>query len=415
MRMGELKKSDGIEVRSTRRPGKKVHLPRISCILRHSNWFTPLKIMSRTLRIGAILILSLAVGLLGGAGIQEANAQRVAKYGADFLAGGAGARALGMGGAQIGLVDDVHGTYWNPAGLHWLDHPETGYMHAERFAGIVSLDNGSVAFPLDARSTVGIALFRSGVNDIKNTLDAWDVDRPKPNAEDHITTFSAVDYALYGSYARALSENLVVGGSAKIIRRSIGPFAEAWGYGMDIGMQYRLGALRLGANLQDAVPMLMSWSIHSEQFETAQASYEDFEIPEGGTEMVLPVLRLGGGYDLAITDNHRVLLGMDVDVAFDGYGAYAFSAGDLSFHPRLGAEYVFADLLALRAGVNRIGHSERYGWDIVPTVGTGFRIGNLSLDYAFGDFGGLVADLGRSHRISAQYRFAADRWARDNR
>ncbi|PSQ68178.1 MAG: hypothetical protein BRD26_08905, partial [Bacteroidetes bacterium QH_1_64_81] len=36
-----------------------------------------------------------------------AHGQRIAKYGADFLAGGVDARALGMGGAYVGLADEV--------------------------------------------------------------------------------------------------------------------------------------------------------------------------------------------------------------------------------------------------------------------------------------------------------------------
>ena len=86
-----------------------------------------------------------------------AQAQRIAKYGADFLSGGVGARALGMGGAYVALAQDVHAGYWNPAGLSRLAFPEIAYMHAERFAGIVTFDYGSIAFPINARSTAGIS------------------------------------------------------------------------------------------------------------------------------------------------------------------------------------------------------------------------------------------------------------------
>ncbi|NBC18493.1 MAG: hypothetical protein GVY18_14395, partial [Bacteroidetes bacterium] len=49
-----------------------------------------------TLFLSCLLVLSLGAG--------SAQAQSVAKYGADFLAGGVGARALAMGGAQVGLT-----------------------------------------------------------------------------------------------------------------------------------------------------------------------------------------------------------------------------------------------------------------------------------------------------------------------
>ena len=40
----------------------------------------------------------------------------LSKYGNDFLSVGAGARALGMGGAHTALTNDVTSGYWNVAG-----------------------------------------------------------------------------------------------------------------------------------------------------------------------------------------------------------------------------------------------------------------------------------------------------------
>ncbi len=346
----------------------------------------------------------------------RAEAQRVAKYGADFLSGGVGARALGMGSAYVGLAQDVTAGYWNPAGLHGLDYPEVAYMHAERFAGIVSFDYGSVALPVNARSTVGLSFFRSGVNDIKNTLDAWDPERdqPKPRPETYFTSFSAADYAFFLSYARALGERLSVGLTGKIIRRTIGDFADAWGYSFDLGLQYRTGRFVLGANLQDVSTMLQSWSINPDAFrledvnpDTGQPyTFEEVfeqELPEGGSYLVLPVARLGSGVVLPLGASH-LTLGLDLDFAFDGQQAYAFNLGDVSFHPRLGTEFSYRGVLAFRAGLSRITTSDQYGLDVVPTVGTGLRLKQVSLDYGFGDFAGLPSDLGYSHRISLQLR-----------
>jgi hypothetical protein len=365
--------------------------------------------------VGRKVLLFACFSLVALGAVESASAQRVAKYGSDFMADGAGARALGMGAVQIGLVNDVTSVYWNPAGLRHLAFPELAYMHAERFAGMVSFDFGAFALPLDERSTIGISVFRTGVNDIKNTLDAWDGDRPKPNVEDHITSFSVADYAVFATYGRQLSERLAVGASAKIIRRGMGPFADAWGYGVDVGVQYERGALLLGATLRDAIPMMMSWSVNTSAFEQAQATYDDFDLPEGGVEIVLPVLRLGSGYRMGFGGAHVVTAGIDLDVAFDGYSANALSAGDLSFHPRIGAEYIFSDVVAFRAGLGRIAYSDRFGWDIVPSVGTGLRLGQLRLDYAFGDFAGMVSDLGYSHRISAVFAIPSERWGRSTR
>jgi len=53
-----------------------------------------------------------------------ALATRVSAQGVNFNFAGQGARALGMGGAFIGIADDATAISWNPAGLGQLDRPE---------------------------------------------------------------------------------------------------------------------------------------------------------------------------------------------------------------------------------------------------------------------------------------------------
>ncbi len=332
--------------------------------------------------------------------VVPAAGQKVAKYGADFLAGGVGARALGMGGAHVALTRDVSSGYWNPAGLADMVYPEVAYMHAERFAGVVSFDYGSAAFPINAQSTVGISFFRSGVNDIKNTLDAWDAERdqPKPNPESFFTTFSAADFAFFVGYARALTDRLSIGVTGKMIRRTIGDFADAWGYSFDVGVKYRTGRYVFGANIQDVSTMLQSWSVNQSSLQNIQDVFGQ-ELPEGGTELVLPVARLGSGFIFPLGEN-ELALGFDLDLAFDGQQANVINLGDVSFHPRLGTEFTYRNVLSFRAGLNRIAYSDQYGLDMTPSVGTGIQLRQVAIDYGFGDFAGLVSDLGYSHRIS---------------
>ena len=170
--------------------------------------------MSTIIRSLVVLCIS---GILTTFVPDQLVAQKVAKYGADFLAGGVGGRALGMGGTHAGIVRDVSAVYWNPAGLAGIEYPEIAYMHAERFAGIISFDYAGGAIPLSKTSTVGIAIIRSGVDDIPNTLNAWDAERnqPKPNPENFIERFSAADYAFMLTYARSISKDLSVGGNRK--------------------------------------------------------------------------------------------------------------------------------------------------------------------------------------------------------
>lgn len=377
-----------------------------------------------------------ALGLLVLVGIAAvpAQGQRIAKYGADFLAGGVDARALGMGGAYVGLAHEVSAGYWNPAGLNSLSYPEISYMHVERFAGAVSFDYGGAALPVTARSTVGISVFRSGVNDIVNTLAAWNPDRgqPLPNYESRITRFSAADWALFVSYSRQLNDRLSVGVNFKNIHRSIGDFANAWGYSMDVSARYRAGPYRVGAVIRDLTTMLQSWSVNPDAFEvncTNPIDDEPFEaclnddgsliednavryqavfeqrIPQGGTALVLPVARLGSGAVWPVGDGHKITVGLDVDVAVDGQRAFVPNVGDVSFHPRLGAAFRYAGVVELRGGLRRFQVGDPIGVDLTPSVGAGLDLEQVSVDFSFGDFAGLVAeDLGFSYRISAQLR-----------
>lgn len=327
--------------------------------------------------------------------------QSTAKYGADFLSGGVDARAMAMGNTHLAFAENASATYWNPAGLAHLKNPDIGYMHAERFGGIVSFDYAALAFPVGKKSAFGIAAIRSGVNDIKDTRDAWDFERdtPKPNPENNFRLFSAADYAFYLTYGRKVRENLTLGASSKVIRRKIGPYADAWGYSLDAGAQYRKGRLRLGVNLQDISTMLQTWSINQDEF----ADYPEYGVPKGGTEMVLPVIRLGSGYDLPIGDGgSRFLLGFDLDMAFDGQQKFAISAGSLSLHPRMGAEYQIKQAFALRTGIANFSKNADGDVEVRPMVGIGLKIRQAAIDYVFGDFSGPTAELGNSHMISVR-------------
>ena len=165
-------------------------------------------------------------------------AQLAPKYSNEFLAIGVGARALGMANCQVTSVNDVTSGYWNPAGLLSMKSPmQVGLMHSEYFAGIAKYDFGAFAKKIDSSSVVGFSVIRFGVDNIPNTtelIDAqgnWDYDR--------ITTFSAADYAFLFSYARKMKiEGLRVGGNFKVIRRKVGDFGGAWGFGLDAGAQY---------------------------------------------------------------------------------------------------------------------------------------------------------------------------------
>ena len=106
---------------------------------------------------------------------QLVGAQNTVKYSNEFLSIGVGARALGMSGAQVAIVDDVTSGFWNPAGLAAMtDKTQVALMHSEYFAGIAKFDYGAFATRIDERTSAGISVVRFGIDDIPDTSELID-------------------------------------------------------------------------------------------------------------------------------------------------------------------------------------------------------------------------------------------------
>lgn len=331
----------------------------------------------------------------------------LAKYGNDFLSTGAGARALGMGGAHSSLANDVTAGYWNVAGLAELTNPELIYMHSERFGGIVGYDYGAAALPLSSgNGVVGISFFRQGVDNIANTLNAWDNERgenggPKGDPESFITKFSAADVAILLSYAKKHSDRLSYGISAKIINQRLGPFANAWGYSLDVGAQYKTDFVDLGASIQDVTTMQKMWSVNEGEFEGFQEAFGD-SIPSGQNEYVLPSIRMGASKAFTLTDFDFVTA-IDLNLLFENRQAYYMNIGSMSIEPHIGGEVTYKNRLSVRAGLTDFIDDPESGLSISPTLGLGFRVASFYIDYGFASFAGTTSSLGYTHRISLKF------------
>src|SRR5258706_12251278 len=177
------------------------------------------------------------------------------KYSNEFLNIGAGARGLAMGSAQVASVNDGTAGYWNPSGLLGVkDNPQVNFMHAEYFAGIGKYDFASIAFPSsNNKRTFAVTGLRFAVDDIMNTL--YLVEPDGSINYNNIQAFSSADYAFLFSFAQKLKEssnkNVNFGMNAKVIHRSVGKFAKAWGFGLDAGLQIIQNKWRFGITARD--------------------------------------------------------------------------------------------------------------------------------------------------------------------
>lgn len=349
-----------------------------------------------------ILLFSLVV-----LGSFEASAQW-RKYSNEFLSIGVGARGMSMSGANVASVNDVTSAYWNPAGLaHAKNDMQIGLMHSQYFSGIANYNYGGFVRPLKAEGKyLGFSVIRFGIDNIPNTLFLID---PADNSinYDRITTFSAVDNAYLLSYAQEMSkENLVVGGNLKIIHRYIGEFATSWGFGIDIGAQYKVGDWLLGASIKDVTTTYNAWSINFTEEEEEILAITNNVIPaETSYEYTQPRIILGGARKWKVYKQKvGVLPEVNVEITTDGKRNTLISGNPFSIDPRMGLELDFMEVVFLRLGIGKIQRAtEDYTTKEIttaqPNLGLGLRIKSIALDYSLSDIGN-VSQIPFSHTFA---------------
>ena len=206
---------------------------------------------------------------------------------------GVDASALGMSNAVVASTADVNSGYWNPAGLVHLEDNQIAFMHSSYFANIANYNYMAFAMPLDEQSAIGVSLIRFGVDDILDTTKL--IDQQGVVNYDRINLFSAADYGLTFSYARKLPiTGLNYGVNAKIIRRIIGDFASSWGFGLDVGIQFKSNNWNFGLMARDITTTFNAWAIDADRLKDIQDAIpgQNQEPPET-TELTLPKLQFG--------------------------------------------------------------------------------------------------------------------------
>lgn len=314
------------------------------------------------------------------------------KYSNEFLNIGVGARALGMSNSYIASVNDVTAGYWNPAGLQQItDQHEVSLMHSEYFAGIAKYDYAAFATRLDRESVLGITIIRFGVDNIPNTTEL--IDANGVINYDRITTFSATDFALLLSYARKINiPNLSVGANAKIIRRRVGDFAGAWGFGLDVGAQYEFKKKwKFAAMARDVTTTFNAWNFNLSEEMKETFLVTDNEIPENSVEITLPKLLLGAARSFRFKNKISLLTEINLDGTFDGKRNVLIKSNIISLDPHLGIEIGYDNFIFLRSGIgNYQSYTDASGNKIrtfQPNIGVGIVIRNVMIDYALTDIG----------------------------
>ncbi|WP_124635175.1 PorV/PorQ family protein [Taibaiella sp. KBW10] len=317
----------------------------------------------------------------------------------EYLNIGVGARGLSMGGAQSASTHDVYATYWNPAGLAQMqNNAELGLMHSEYFGGIFKYDYGGLAIKLkDKKRAIGVSFIRFATDNIPYTLDYVQPDGSFD--ESKLKAFSAGDYAFTFSYAQQLGWfknkkdfSASFGANAKVIYRNVGSMANAWGAGVDLGLQIKAKQWYFGIMAKDITTTITSWSFHLTEKEKETFSKTGNEIPIKSYEVMNPRINLGIGRHF-INPKKDFQLGAEIglDVTTDGKRIALISSKQVSVDPRMGLEASYKNTIFLRGGISNMYHATdnadttntRKYFVFQPAVGVGFKLKQLHIDYAF--------------------------------
>ena len=290
------------------------------------------------------------------------------KYAGEFLSLGVGAKALGMGGAFVGVANDACASYWNPSGLCQLDRKQLSLMHAETFGSLLNHDFIAFALPLSAKagsaygreenpsnSTIAFSLLRLGGGGIKITdLEKKGVPISDSNRVILLREESHADYAFLFSYSHPIRPDFSWGANLKLIYRHL-VNNSAFGLGADISFLARpYPFLSLGANLMDITPTLLFYD-------------------NGTTETITPTTKFGLGIKREIKD-FSFLFASDADIRYEGRKFSAqYWIGEISWDMHYGIEILYRKSLAGRLGFDQ--------GDF--TAGAGFLIRHFGLDVAF--------------------------------
>lgn len=365
------------------------------------------------------LYLSLLLTLLG----LQATAQfRV--YSNEFLNIGAGARGLSMGSSQVASVSDGTSGYWNPAGLVGVkDHPELNLMHAEYFAGIGKYDFASIAIPTaNNKRTIAVSGLRFAIDDIMNTL--YLVEPDGSVNYNNIRAFSSADYAMIFSFAQKLKEsgkkNVHFGLNAKVIHRNVGSFAKAWGFGLDAGIQIIQNKWRFGLVGRDITTTFNMWSFSFTDREKEVLYLTKNDIPVKSSEITAPRLVLGVAREFSLSKKTTLLAEVNADLTFDGQRNTVLHSKAMSVDPKLGLELNVNRVFYLRAGVNNFQKALADGdtlnqkkvWIYQPSAGAGFKVNNLTIDYAFSNLANQSNPL-FTHIFSLRINLVGDKKKKD--
>jgi hypothetical protein len=361
----------------------------VSCLMSHVSFHS-------------LLVTILSCALCLGPCVFHAAGRDVGTSGSAVLKIGVGARPTSMGEASVAVAGDVSSIYWNPAGLVQIRNSQLSAMHIEWFDDI-RYEWVGYAQPVASWGTVAADISYVHTGSIVRTIES-----PTEGYEEN-GTFTAADIAGRFALAGKVFKGVLVGASFQVLQSRVD---------FDNVTKARIGdktaqstSINLGVLYNTPIPDLTVGGCFQNWGAQTQAFISEKE--------PLPfAFRVGAAYKVLMTGKTETAeTGENVD-SVDNEGSSAFQptqslthsltylllALDLDFPAddsvgaRMGAEYLFGNGIAIRAG-----YRTGTGFDFPSGLcaGAGYGTDTYQLDYALVPYG----DIGSTHRISFTVRF----------
>ena len=288
-----------------------------------------------------------------------------AQSGFAFLEVPAGARASALGGAFSSLAQGVEAAFWNPAGLEGVKGIQITGTHVEY---VQSLRHDQ--FAVAGRS------FGGGLAASLRALYSEPIEE-RDELGNLTGSFGAHDFEFALAYGRSVAPGLSVGGSVQALRERIADAsASTWAAGFGaVWAPARVGGLRLGLSAHNL------------------GSAARYNLDGGpGAPVELPAaVQTGASWQRLLPR------GAALRTALEGRFTRGRSGvGMLGVELATAGGANGAGSAALRGGLRVNDDASSY------SLGAGYSLGGLRLDYAFVP---LRLDLGDTHRMSFTAQF----------